>query len=436
MAYVLPALTLFAPGGGVFVTDFIENDVKVAFRVQLMNYGGVDGVDAATHGADGRRWRFTHYFAGATYLEEARRFEKALTKPNGDDTPAPLAGLNLAGLNALAARITNGRWTMIHPTEGRIANLVPVSYSRTIAPVRSGNVAEAEVEWVEALPDTVLAAAPTLWDSLSSLRGIGGILGALQTVNAAFNVAAEAVRTCVGVVAAFAAVASTAVKSALDAMDNLLASFGSIAALGAGVGDAITALYSQISADAFNEGVVNLVDLFTRVGNANISAAKETARNAGAAMDADAANQVAVRQAFAMAAAIAIATAIASALFKTREEALAVLDAFIAYLAAMRDAFESVEAVANGLFVDETSADNTLLAQAVAAHVLQAIWEAPVTRRFVIDKDTPALRASIIVNASSAQTADADFDRFIEINGLHGYDVLILRAGTTIRSTR
>jgi hypothetical protein len=429
---VLPSLTLTAPDGTLFTTEFIENDVKIDFRVQQMHYSGVDGTDAVMHGANGRQWSFTHYFTGVNYLEEAARFENTIRKPNGGGSAIPRA------LNKLIAAFGNGRWAMLHPTEGKIDNLVPLSYSRVISPVKSTCVAEAVVEWVEALEDKTLAGADSVMDAINAAKGIQF----LQKAGATLSAVISTIRGCTDLVKNAAGLVAAGLKQTLDTFNNLIDTAISFVELGPLFASGLHILYDYFI-DTYTEKAA-VLNAFGKMGDAFIAEMKNLATNNGGdshILDTDAVNKAITVKAFGQALIAAMASVIADGGFTSREEALAFLKDFRSFSERWTTALEGLDSAsaANDIekqFLPEAEADNQKLLGAITAYVLGTLWEMNTQGYYTLDRDMPALAASIMVNASTARTVDDDFDKFMTVNHIYGYDILLLRKGTIVRSIR
>ena len=144
-------IELVSPNGDSFFANWIGDQRSATKKLGRFDYPGIVGTVIQDLGLTSISWPITFYFDGGNHDLEADRFMKAV----------PQTGL----------------WAVTHPIYG-YHGLQLVSVTENMEPIRSGNITEFETEWIEPIdPNTLKTAA--------EMSGLIGIQKDLFAINAA-----------------------------------------------------------------------------------------------------------------------------------------------------------------------------------------------------------------------------------------------------------
>jgi prophage DNA circulation protein len=418
---ILPVLVITAPDGKIFVTQWNENTVDHSFRLQSMRYSGIDGVDVIPHGSSGANHSFIHIFAGSNSIAEAKAFEKALIKTHDSYDN---------GLDNQQTQRERGRWRIVHPTEGVIDNLLPVSCSRKISPVKSGDIDEVTVEWIEVLPNRVVS-APYNIDKINQL--LAKIRNAFQWADTTISELQQA-KT---VMKSIMAVVKTSLSYANQAVQGIFDSINEIANMPAAtLSDVIIGIQNLAMNISFGTlGTVNSATSIAKVAVSFINGFKNYNWNALGDRYTALFNDITLNSLRS-----AQAQTITKGEYRNRSEAVAAYQTYLSTSRTINSFLAEQESIfSNNLINNQYCANNDWAAEvdaldtSVKLFILQAVWNLDVLVQQTLMQDTPTLAFVINQYGSTSASIDSDYQYFININQLRGGEVMILPKGKMVQ---
>jgi prophage DNA circulation protein len=442
---------LISPTGQNFIPKWVGDTVSIEKKVNRQQLYGIDGELADDLGLKSRDYPLTLYFDGPENDKETLRFERALAE--------------------------RGVWNVTHPLDGAL-QLQPLTSSRDVQPVESGNVTVLTTEWMEPLADTVAMSRPDASaaiskniaalnaasvadmsqadvSTVSGVKAVGAkVKQSMQAVTKTVKAANDRVNAIERQINEIANSAQMSVAELSGAVIQLIQAPGLIAGNVKARIDAFQKLGAQIIADlsGSSSASASSASLLTRPGMAQINVARISELFLNALAGAQALALISGDAAGSSAAASGSAASTsgssqsgggsggASGSIQTRIQVLSILAKYQATARASQAALENVaKSTAGGPF-DEQYFPRKHAAEIVASlnasvtrYLMDSLYDLRVERTVTLEKPEAPLAIAIREYNSSAGNADADYAYFLATNDLHGNEILILSAGREVK---
>lgn len=406
-------IRLTSPNGDEFTALFVGNDRTLDKKLGIFEYPDFDGTVTQDLGVGGARYPLDIYFEGENCDTEGQRFFSACEQ--------------------------RGRWTVIHPIYGSLS-LQLVSVADRTNLVTDGNIARFETRWIE----------PSEQSSTVSTQELGSAVDAQfvqvnATSTAQFNENLALVTA--GETIAAKATTEQSVMLADNRLRDLYENNDSIAAEIAAIKRGITDTLDQTVLDPLVlasqiQQLVQLPALAIQDISSRLSVYEDIVNDLigvdTGGDDSEGKNSVSVIELFLSAIAAVNAQIVTTGELRTQPQA-------VELATRINDTFQTVTNVLDIRQEDFNAADidmqyfsqsssyvdaYRITAQGIA-FLLTSALDLATEKRFTLDKPRAPIEITVTEYGDRGDN-DNNLDFFIETNDLHGSELLLLPAGTSV----
>lgn len=409
------SITLVSPKGTSFEAKWIGNTRTADKLVGLRVYPKFIGTIVQDLGWSGDRWPLSVYFDGDDNDIMAEDFARTLKE--------------------------TGNWTITHPTKG-VLTLSLLSFTENIQPITDGGYTKFDLEFIEPADESLLSSPVELSSAISNQKDLLNQNASSQFANniktgktsevlANKNTIEKIVSSCdknLNVMTAKSATITNQIVSIKRGITQTLQSTVlDTVALAGQIKNiiqlpmmAVTDIRARI--DSYTNLVTDLLGI-TPSGNTTED------------FNVVNANELALVSVLA-----ALGESVGSGtIFKTKAQALQTIDDLNALLFLITNSLDEIQTDFSDQYLNnqyfsqtESFTDACKLIAQSTEYLLSASLNLKVEKRITLEKAENPLAVSIREYGSTSETAESDFDLFIDSNNLDDTEILLLPAGREV----
>lgn len=407
------SIQLISPEGNIFTASWTGNDISVDKKLGIFDYANLDGSEVQDLGVKGVGYPLTFRFTGEDNDIEAKRFEDSIGE--------------------------RGTWEIVHPVDGTLF-LQPVSITRKVNPVTSGNITEIESTWIEPIEDTTLRSTAQIGSEVEQQGEVtNSQVQSQYEENLSLDSASEQIAN------------EQTINTAIIESDN---EFGDIISqsdeISAEIASITTGIYDSLNQAAIDSlslagqtqqliqlpglATNNIQSRVTAYGNyitTMLTGAPETARPEDK-------NIAIATEMITSAALVGMANSIISGTLETRAEAIELIETIAGIFNDIVNGLDAVQENFETLSIDKQYFSNsqsyTELARLVGLvvyYLLRSSLDLKIEKRFTLEKDRNPIEITV-TEYGSLGDEDSNLDFFIATNYLQGNDIRLLHSGREV----
>lgn len=404
------SIQLTSPDGNVFIASWRGDDASIEKNIGIFDYVNVDGSDIQDLGSKALRYPLTFNFPGPDNDLESKRFEDSI--------------------------IERGAWEIEHPVDGTLF-LQPISITRKVQPVTSGNITVIESQWVEPLEESTTKTTAQIASEVSQ-QG--------ETVNAQTQTQYEEELSLDSSSEQIAneQLIDTAIIESDDSFGDIISQSDEIATQIASITTGIYDSLNQAAIDAVSlagqtQQLIQLPVLATNNIQSRVEAygnyiTNMLTNNPTAATPEDK-NTVTAIELTTSAAIVGMANSIISGDLETRTEAIELIETIAGAFNEIVNSLDSVQENFEFVSIDfqyfSNSQSFTELARLIGLviqYLLRSSLDLKIEKRFTLERPTATIVFTVQAYGSLG-TNDENYDFVIATNNLYGTEIRLLPAG-------